>query len=257
VGHRRSLVYDSPRTLDLDVSGSVAGNLDRLPPYQNVPVDVDRLYAFNAKLSFSDVRRSLGHVDEEQGTRWSAGVLGQVVDGTAVPKLYGTYDLGFALPIGHSSIWVRNATGYSPRDRDEPFANFYFGGFGNNYVDHGDEKRYREYYAFPGADLNEIGGRNFAKSMLEWNLPPWRFRRIGTPGFHITWARPAVFVAGLLTDMDDASLRRGAATAGAQIDFRISLLSALELTLSVGGAVAVEDGYAPRREGMISLKILR
>ena len=257
VGHKRSLVYDSPRALDLDVSGAIAGNLDRLPLYQNVPVDVDRLYTFNATLAFSDIRRSLGYVDDEKGTRWSAGLLGQVVDGIAVPKVYGTYDLGVALPLGHSSIWMRNAAGYSPRDRTEPFANFYFGGFGNNYVDHGDEKRYRAYYAFPGVDLNEIGGRNFAKSVLEWNLPPWRFRRVGTPGFHVTWARPAVFVGGLLTDLDDAAHRRSAATAGAQVDFRISLLSALDLTLSVGGAVAVEDGYPPRREGMISLKILR
>ena len=54
--------------------------------------------------------------------------------------------------------------GFSPSDRDEPFANFFFGGFGNNYVDHHDEKRYREYYALPGAELNEIGGRNFVKS---------------------------------------------------------------------------------------------
>ena len=59
----------------------------------------------------------------------------------------------------------------------EPFANFFFGGFGNNYVDHDDEKRYRETYAFPGAELNEIGGRNFLKSTVELNLPPLRFQR--------------------------------------------------------------------------------
>jgi hypothetical protein len=35
------------------------------------------------------------------------------------------------------------------------------------------------------------------------------------------------------------------------------MLSTLDLTLSVGGAVAYAPGMAPRREGMISLKILR
>jgi hypothetical protein len=184
-------------------------------------------------------------------------VLGQVVDGKAVPRLYGTYDAGAALPISHSSVWLRSAAGYSPRDRTEPFANFYFGGFGNNYVDHGEEKRYREFYAFPGADLNEISGRNFARSMIEWNIPPWRFRRLGTPGFHLTWARPAIFVTGLVTDLDASAYRRTAASAGGQVDFRISMLSALDLTLSVGGAVAMEDGYRPRPELMISLKVLR
>ena len=38
----------------------------------------------------------------------------------------------------------RNALGGSTGDRDDPLANFFFGGFGNNYVDHGDAKRYRE-----------------------------------------------------------------------------------------------------------------
>ena len=79
-------------------------------------------------------------------------------------------------------------------DRAQPFANFFFGGFGNNYVDRGEEKRYREYYAFPGAQLNQLGGRNFLKSMVELNLPPWRFRHAGTPGLHGTWMRPATAV---------------------------------------------------------------
>ena len=42
--------------------------------------------------------------------------------------------------------------------------------------------------------------RNFLKSMVELNLPPWRFRHAGTPGFHGTWMRPAVFVTGLATN---------------------------------------------------------
>jgi hypothetical protein len=35
------------------------------------------------------------------------------------------------------------------------------------------------------------------------------------------------------------------------------MLSVLDMTLSVGGAVAFEDGHQPRREAMISLKVLR
>ena len=69
--------------------------------------------------------------------------------------------------------------------------------------------------------------------------------------------RPAVFVGGLATNFDDAAFRQELATAGGQLDFSISALSALDLTVSVGGAVALEQGHAPRREAMISLKILR
>ena len=115
----------------------------------------------------------------------------------------------------------------------------------------------RAYYALPGAELNEVGGRNFAKSTLEWNLPPVHFRRAGTPGFYLTWMRPAVFVSGLATNLDAASARRTVGDAGGQLDFRLNFLSTLDLTLSIGGAVAFEDGYAPRREAMVSLKVLR
>ena len=90
-----------------------------------------------------------------------------------------------------------------------------------------------------------------------WNLPPWRFRRAGTPGFYATWARPAVFVTGLATNLDAEAARRTAVSVGGQLDFRLSLISTLDLTVSVGGAVALEDGYGPRREAMFSLKILR
>ena len=158
--------------------------------------------------------------------------------------------------------WATRRSGSAPlqgsrrRIRAEPFANFFFGGFGNNYVDHKDEQRYREYASLPGAGLNEIGGRNFVKAVVEWTC-----RRCGSPrgdaGFYLTWMRPAVFVSGLVTNLDAPAARRTVTNAGGQLDFRLSVLSSLDLTLSVGGAVAFEDGAAPRREAMISLSILR
>jgi hypothetical protein len=260
VGHVSTLVFDEPRRLELDISGTYAGKLDRLPEYQNVPVNVDRYASVQGKLSFSDARHSLGYVDEESGRRWSAVVRADYVDQEPVPKVYGNYDQGFALPLGHSSIWSRSAAGFSPSDPHRPEANFYFGGFGNNYVDHRDEKRYREWYSFPGAAIDEIAGRNFVKTGLEWNLPPWRFRHAGIPSFFATWARPAIFATALGTNLDasDASDARHVVTdVGGQLDFRFEALSALELTLSVGGAVAFERDRPARREAMISLKILR
>jgi hypothetical protein len=180
-----------------------------------------------------------------------------MVDGVVIPKVYASYDRGLATPIGHSSVWLRTAVGYSPHDRAQPFANFYFGGFGNNYVDHGDAKRYRQYSSFPGVDLNAIGGRSFVKSTLEWNLPPWRFSRAGTPAFYAAWLHPTVFVGGLVTNMGEPSVRQSLANIGTQIDVRLAMLSELEMTLSVGGAIAVDRHGSPQREAMISLKILR
>jgi hypothetical protein len=256
-GHVSTLVFDEPRRLDLDVSGTVAGELDRLPEYQNVPVDVRHLATLQAKLAFADQRHSLGYVDEESGQRWSAIARAEYVDGELFPKLFGSYDRGVALPVGHSSMWSRNAAGFSPRDRAVPFSNFFFGGFGNNWIDHLDEQRYREWYSFPGTELNEIAGRNFLKSTIEWNLPPWRFRRAGIPAFYASWARPALFAGVLATNMDAEAARHVATDVGGQLDIRFGTLSALELTLSVGGAVAFERDRPARQEAMISLKILK
>jgi hypothetical protein len=257
VGYHRTLLYDQPRRLDLNVDATYYGGLERLPDYQNVPTDVDSTLATRATLRYRDLRHSLGNVDEEKGLGWDLAFAGDRVQGQSFPKVYSNLDLGFALPWKHSSIWLRSSAGYGGGDRDEPFANFYFGGFGNNWVDHGNEKRYREWYSFPGLELNALGGTNYARSMLEWNLPPIRFRHVGSPGFYLTWARPALFASGIATNLDDASVRRSVSNVGAQLDFRLNMLSRLDLTLSLGYALAFEDGVRPRNEYMVSLKVLK
>jgi hypothetical protein len=256
-GRSHTFIYDEPRRLSLEADVSLSGNLDQLPEFQNVPIDVNRLTEFDAALNYTYVRKSLGAVDDETGLKWSAAAQTALVDGAVFTRSRGTFDLGFALPAGHASIWFRQAAGFSPHDRDEPFANFYFGGFGNNYVDRGEVKRYREPYSLAGLELNEIGGRNFVKSTIELNLPPLRFERLGTPGFYVPFLRPALFVSGLATNLDHGPTRRRILSSGAQLDASIAMLSALEMTFSVGAGIAIEDGQPPRRELMLSLKVLR
>ena len=168
-----------------------------LPRYQNVPVTFDKLTTFEADLAYSHIRKSLGHVDDEKGFKWRMIARGDYVDGDTIPKFFGNFDFGFALPWRNSSIWLRSSAGVAIGDPLDEFANFFFGGFGNNYVDSGEIKRYRHEYALPGFELNEIFGRNFASAMIEINLPPIRFRRVGTPGFFLSWARPAIFATAL------------------------------------------------------------
>ena len=93
--------------------------------------------------------------------------------------------------------------------------------------------------------------------MVEWNLPPLRFRRAGTPGFYVSWMRPAVFAGGLVTNMDSPALRRTAGDLGGQLDFRLTVLSNLDMTLSAGAAEAVEGDGRSHGELMFSLKVLR
>ena len=59
----------------------MAGNLDQLPEYQNVPVRVDRLRRFIALLSSTNVRGSMGRVDDEKGQKWTMKAHGDYVNG--------------------------------------------------------------------------------------------------------------------------------------------------------------------------------
>ena len=125
------------------------------------------------------------------------------------------------------------------------------------------EKQYRELLAFPGVDLDEIPGSNFGRAMLEWNLPPLRFREAGTSSFYVSWMRPALFASAMITNVDSEkglatdAARHVVENVGAQVDFRIFALSRLELTLSLGQAWAFEEGKGTRSETMVSFKILK
>lgn len=256
LGWNENLIYDTPRELELTLDTAFYGGLEQVPGFQNVPSPYDTLWWTEAGLSFSHVRSSLGHVDDEKGHTWEIVATNNYVNNTAVPQIRGAFDIGFALPIKHSSIWVRTDAGRSWGDADDPFASFYFGGFGNNYVDNRPIKRYHEWYSFPGVDLNSIAGQTFTKALVEWNLPPLRFENAGLPGFFVTWLRPSLFSCGIVTSWDERSSRREIGTVGFQLDLNFGVLSRLEMTLSVGYAHAFESDIPSSDELMISLKIL-
>lgn len=257
ISYDKTLLSDAPRNLTLSVSVNHYTNMDSLPRYQNVATTFDKLSSFSADIEFSNIRSSLGAVDGEKGYRWLLGTAGNHVGGDTIPQFLAELDFGFALPWKHSSIWLRNSIGAGIGDVGDDFANFFFGGFGNNYVDKGSIKRYREFYSMPGFEINQIGGRNFHKVMLEWNLPPIRFKRVGTPGFYLTWARPSFFVNSLRTNLDNSAIKEEVTNAGVQVDFRFTVLSRLKMTLSLGYAKGFGDASVmDDDEFMASLKIL-
>lgn len=256
LGYKKILIFDEPRLMHFSVDLWHYRDLERLPDFQNVDTPFDKLTTLQTRLEFSNLKSSLGSVDDEKGYAWELTAIADHANSETIPKLYGIFDFGFALPWKHSSIWLRNSAGLADGDRDNAFANFFFGGFGNNYVDRGTEKRYREEYSLPGFELNEIGGRSFYRSMLEWNLPPIRFENLGTPGFYVSWARSSLFATSLVVDPDAARFRRTVSDVGAQIDFRFHILSRLDMTLSLGYAIGTGEAVRSADEFMISLKVL-
>lgn len=256
VGYTHWLVYDMPRKLELVSEIAFHDKIDALPDYQNVDATFERLITAEVGLRYTHPRRSLGAVDDDKGVKWDVVLTANRVNNENIPQLRASFDFGIPLPLPHSSIWFRSAAGIADGDRRDPFANFFFGGFGNNYVDSGEVKRYREHYALPGFGLNEVSGRTFARHMVELNVPPVIFERGGTPGFHAAWLRPSVFASALWTDPQSSSLRKDYSNLGAQLDLRFSVLHWYEMTLSAGYAVGFRGGRRAGDEFMISLKVL-
>jgi hypothetical protein len=137
-----------------------------------------------------------------------------------------------------------------------PLAAIYFGGFGNNWVDHGEVKRYRDVISFPGLEINEAAGQTFGKAMLEWNLPPVRFAHFGTPG--------CLRELAALGRLRHRSRHRSGRSGDPQEDRErrrpggLALQRALppghDVLPGLGGCLRGGRGAAPG--GMISLKIL-
>ncbi len=256
VNYGDHLLDDRPTMMDYSLGLGAYWGLERLPYAQDIAVTYDRFFTFSGEVKYARTLRSLGAVDAEKGLQLSLSNYTFIVRSVWFPQFHATADMGFALPWDHASVWVRTAIGYSPKDETEPFANFYFGGFGNNWVDFREVRRYRDVESFPGTTLNEIGGTTFLKGMLEWTLPPLRFRRLGFSGLYCTWARLALFTGAIVANPQLSSLQRTVANAGAQLDFKLVIFSNLSSTFSLGYALALEKDQRTAREFMISLKIL-
>ena len=147
-------------------------------------------------------------------------------------------------------------SGSASGESSNSLANFYFGGFQNNYVDNREVKRYRQAETFPGFGIDAVGGQRYLKSVLEWNAPPIRFEAVGNPGFYLSYIRPALFAGELVIDNSLAGGRRTYTDAGFQLDFNISVLNHLPMMLSLGYARGFESGEKVDDEWLVSLKVL-
>jgi len=255
VSYGTPLVYDPPERLDFSANLAYYNGLDTLPINQNVETGVSRLWSGDAGFSYSDTRRSPGAVDHEQGIRWAAMGIADYADDTLYPKLRLGLDVGFALPLQHASLWLYNSAGIADGNPDDVFSRYYFGGFGNNTVDDGSVKRYRNYSSLPGFDIGELSGRRFAKSLLEFNLPPVRFKELGSQSFYLSHIRPALFTGTLVTDPGTAP-EEYYGSVGAQIDLSFTIFFRLPMTLSLGVAQGIASESRGDTEWMLSLKVI-
>jgi hypothetical protein len=259
VSYDHSLIYDPPQTMAITAKVAYYGDLVTLPGFQNVLSPTSTLFTADVGLTSVDTRRSPGAVDDETGNTWSVKAHTYSAPGEFIPSIRGTYAVGFPLPLDHSSIWLRTGAALSAGARENPLANFYLGGFGNNWVDsgaNGSVQRYRELGSMPGFEIDALQGKSAVKAMLEWCIPPWRFEALGSPGFYVSWARPELFAAALETDVTDAAFRQQAYDVGGQLDFQLHVMHRWQMMLSVGAAQGFGGGGFAKTEFMLSLQVL-
>ena len=79
IGYDDYLIYDEPRKLTLVYDLEYYDKIDTLPNAQNVNTTFTRLATAQVGLHYTDVRRSLGAVDDEKGLAWDIVVKGNKV----------------------------------------------------------------------------------------------------------------------------------------------------------------------------------
>lgn len=248
----------NPNKTDFYVKFAAYGDLEKLPYYQNVSSDYRNLYILTVNYHKSYLRKSLGAIEPEQGYDWNVYAFTSFAKETFYPQLINNFDLGFLMPMRNSALWLRSSAGYSFGEADKSNSYFYFGGFGNNYVDYRQVQQYRDMSAFPGVEINELKSLNYGKLTTEINLSPLRFKRAGMKSLYTTYARLNLLGMAMVTDICESASNSTAAyyNAGAQLDFEIVLFSLLKSTLSFGYARAFGDvSNFPADEFMVSLKL--
>ena len=243
LGYDRTLVYDEPRRLDL------LGRRDllrrprhaaRLPERHRA--GLRRLFSVSARLRYTDLRRSLGHVDDEKGIDWELGLDRSTAssgEATAArlrrPRLRRR---AAAAPLVAVAAQLGRLSPRRPRRALRELLlrrlRQQLGG-----------PRRRE--ALPRGVLlprrrDQRGrARNYVRSMVGVEpAAPWRFRRAGTPGFYLTWAAPGAVRRRrwprTRTTPPGAARSR---TSARRSTCSFTVLSALDMTLSVGYARGV------------------
>ncbi len=255
--YQRNLYLDGPTSVNYTLRAAGYGGLETVPEFQDVAASYDKLATVFGALDYKSLRKSLGAIDDELGSTLGARLNGNYAGSSLHPRVSVEGSRGFLLPLDHSSVWLRGSAGsFAGGNRNDPFSRSYFGGFGNNWVDHRGIKQFQNTESFPGLDINEISGATYGKAQVEWMSPPVRFRKVGIPSAYLRWAGLTAFASGLVTDFDNAPARRSYVSVGAQADLRMITISQFESTFSVGLATAAGKRIPRSSALMVSFKLM-
>lgn len=239
VGYRKEYSMQLPFYWYWGFSVNTYGDMYVLPMFQNVSVGegIRSFHTAGFSIGASKTRASLGAVTAEQGCVCKLSGYTYLADGRLFPSLTMTLDEGALLPfMRNTSGWLRMAVGQHFGDRESSFGNEYFGGFQNNYVDHGAIFRYRTVNAMPGTDIDAVSAHSFCKATGEINLQPLRFRNVGMLCLYPTYAQLSLFATDLAADVWGTERFCNYVSIGGQLNVEIVMFNYMKTTWSFGYA---------------------
>ena len=213
----------SPEKFDYRINASYYFDLKTMPQYQNVKIYADNLFAADFYIRYSKFRKSLGAIEEESGYDINFSLQEQFVDDKNFFKINANLNYATLLPMRNSTFWLRFFVGKSFGELNHPFNQFYFGGFGNNWLDNNSINRYRELMSFAGREINSISANSYSKITTELNLPPIKFLNFGILPAYFTYMRVNLFASLLNNNLENWNYNSFYYNAGMQIDFELSL----------------------------------
>lgn len=157
--------------------------------------------------SSTDLRRSIGSSDFESGEKYdfTLRVFGDNPDDPQFAgQLIGEWDNYFNILFPHNTMHIQFASGYHVDNKNLRQARFYFGGFGNRYVENEDVKQYRKVFRFSGIPIYSMEAERFIKIMIENNLPPLRFANLSFSQHFINHIDASIYSQAIIAKSDAA-----------------------------------------------------
>jgi len=207
-------------------------------------------------LESADLRRSIGSVDNEEGTKWTATLMTFHVnpkDFRHVGGIHLEWERYSTWAWPHNIFMMNLSAGVRHTEKRLAQGKFYFGGFGNRYLENEPVEQYRKVFRFPGVQIYDLVADRFGKITLENKLPPLRFGDAYLGHHSLTHIDATLFSQGLAIDRNWRGIWLDA---GTQINLHLKHWFNLESTISFGVAKAW-NRYQSSWEWFVSFKPFR
>ena len=237
LGHTHYWKFDIPhkikQTSELALYAGIEAINDNL-----INVSNPDFLVFETSINSSNVRRAIGSVDSEFGNEWTVTLMALGAGQKNPPVAVGLHTewgrfMTWAWP--HWVLHLKLAAGYLHTQQDLAFGKFYFGGFGNQYLENKEVKQYRHAFRFPGVPIYSLVSERFTKVMVEHNLPPLRFGNARLGQHFLSHIDASWFSQGLIVKSNRKNMW---VNLGAQVNFVFMHWFNLESTFSAGIAKA-------------------